>query len=531
MGFDFLKFNQSFLTRVILILLALTFVIGFGYVGGINLGGGGTGGGTAVEVNGEKVTYAQFKNLQDALRRQYTQNMDEVPQQIQDFIKFSALNNIIELKLLSQKAEELGLRVTKDELANAITGNPAFQVDGVFVGKENYSSFITQRLRQTVADFEQSYKEELLARKLISIINETAKVTDEELLNLYKTQNEKLSLNYVVFSPKDFVGSVTPGEREIEDYYKENKSDFLTEEKRKIEYTQLKVDSFIPRIKISDEELRAYYDAYTDEFKEGESILPFEEVKSRIEAKLVSKKAENAYNNFISDFSGNNIENINQIEAVSNSDEIKTSPLFTQDDTSTDLPRDVIEKAFTLTRGEVALVASDASSWLLKLEDIQSAEEKELSSVRDEITRILKERKAKEAAKVSAEESLKKFRSSNQGFAETARKLGLAVNQTKLFTRVEGPQEINSDDIALEAFQVEANEPLIKKVYESDGNFYIASLKEKKGIDKAEFEENKYSVKEREITRQRREILQGWLEDMRREAKIVPNKNLFPAQG
>lgn len=529
MGFDF---NQGIFTKGILLLLALTFVIGFGYVGGIDLGGGGTGGGTAVKVNGEKVTYAQFKNLQDALRRQYTQNMDEVPPEIQDFIKFSALNNIIELKLLSQKANELGFRVTKDELASAITTNPAFQVDGVFVGKENYSTFITRRLNQTVADFEQSYKEELLAKKLISIINESAKVTDEELLNLYKMQNEELNLNYVTFSPDDFLSSVTPDEQEIKDYYEKNKSSFLGEEKRKIEYTPVSVDSFIPNIEVSDEQLKAYYDAYTDEFKEDEKLLSYEEVKPRIEAKLTSKRAENAYNEFVSDFSGKDINNLDELAVVSGPDKIMTSPFFAQgEENNTEIPAKAAQRAFTLDKGEIALISENASSWLIKVKEIQQPMQKELSEVKEEIIRVLKEEKAENAAKVSAEETLKKFENTNQSFTQTANDLGLDVKKTDFFNRLDGPVEINSEDLNIDAFQVRENDPLIRNVYNSNGNYYITSLNEKKEINREQFEENKFSVKEREISRQKRELLKSWIEDMRSEAKIVPNKNLFPAQG
>ncbi len=530
MGFDFLDNKQNLLTRALLIMLALTFVIGFGYVGGIDLGGQGTASGTAVEVNGEKVTYAQFKNLKDSLRRQFSQNQGELPQQALDYINYTALNNLVELKLLSQKAKELGLRISDEELAKDITSNPAFQLDGVFVGKENYESFITQRLNQTVGNFEESYKDELLARKLVSIINESAKVTDEELLSLYKMKNEEVKLNYISFTAEGFINSINPNEQEINNYYQENKNSFKTEEKRKIEYLNFGPSNFESAVVVSEEELKAYYSAYTDEFKENDKVKPFEDVKKEIEKKLKETRVEKVYNEFVSGFEVSDVKSLEKLSAENSLGKVAMSEFFSRTD-SADIPKNVVDKTYSIEKNDVSIVFDNSTSWIVRLVEIQENKEKEFSEVKEEITIILKKEKAKNAARVSADETLKKVESSNNDLVKTARNLGFTVNETAFFNRTKGPSEINSEDIILESFQLSPENPLLPKVYNSGENFIIASLKEKKPIETNEFEENKFSVKEQEISRQRREILSNWLDKIRSQAKIVPNKNLFPAQG
>lgn len=529
MGFDFLENKQSLLTRGVLLLLALTFVIGFGYVGGIDLGGQGTASGTAVEVNGEKVSYAQFKNLKDSIRRQYAQNQGELPPQLIDFINYTALNNLVELKLFSQKARELGLRISDSELAESITSNPAFQVDGVFVGKENYESFIRQRLNQTVGSFERSYKDELLARKLINIINDSAKVTDEELFNLYKVQNEEIKLNYVSFEADDFVDAIKPSDQEINKYYIDNKENFKTEEKRKIEYITFSESDFESNINISEDELKAYYNAYLDEFDVEGTITPYEKAKPQIESKLKTPRVNKAYNDFVAGFSENNIESLDNISSQYSFGTVKQSDYFSRDESKT-LSNAVTNKAFLIDKGEISVVSDNSNSWIIKVVEIQPSMEKEISEVKNEIITILKNEKAKNAARVSADETLKKLQDSGKGFIERTRNLGIEVSETGFFNRLNGPSEINSKEIILESFQLDPDNPVLPKVYSSDEKFIIASLKERKEIQPQDFEENKFSVKEREVSRLRREIVENWLEDIRSQAKIVPNKSLFPAQ-
>ena len=219
MAFDILKDRQTFLTRAILLLLALTFVIGFGYVGGISIGGRGPSGGAAVEVNGEKVPVAQYFNMRDALTRRQRENTPEISGQMADFISFTAVDTLVNRKLLAQKAREIGIRVSDEELSRAITTDPAFQVDGAFVGSERYADYVSRGLNQTVSQFEEAYKERLLASKLVSVVESSVTATDEELFGLYRMDAEEIDLRYVSFSAEDYAEKLDVSGEEVEKYH------------------------------------------------------------------------------------------------------------------------------------------------------------------------------------------------------------------------------------------------------------------------------------------------------------------------
>src|SRR5919109_768440 len=100
---DFLRKREGWFTKFILIILAITFIFGFGF-GLVNFGSGGSvPQGTAAEVNGEKIPILDFYRVRDNLYRQYRQQ-GEIPEEARSFVDQLALEQLIDLKLLSQKA-------------------------------------------------------------------------------------------------------------------------------------------------------------------------------------------------------------------------------------------------------------------------------------------------------------------------------------------------------------------------------------------------------------------------------------------
>ena len=139
MSYSFFSFKNSWLTRAVLVVIAFTFILGFGYVGVINLTETGVSTGTAAEVNGEKIPIVQFYNVRENLYKQFGEGLQNIPPEAMQFFNIRALQQLVEAKLLAQKAQELGFTVSNDELSESIRTNPSFQRDGKFIGLENYN--------------------------------------------------------------------------------------------------------------------------------------------------------------------------------------------------------------------------------------------------------------------------------------------------------------------------------------------------------------------------------------------------------
>ena len=535
MSLDLIRRRHRWFTLVVLVFISVTFILGIGYFTADFGSFTGTPRGTAAEVNGEEIGLSEYYRLRDSMRRQYGQEAGELPQAAIDYINMSALNQLIDLKLLAQKAKELGFRVTDEEFNKAIHSDPAFQIDGVFVGAERYQNFIEQGLNQNVTDYENFYRERILAQKLLSFIDESIMVTDEKLFNLYNMQNEKVNLNYIEFSNADFLDSESPTKEEIEKYYERKKANMKTDELRKIRYLVLDPVNFENNVQVSDEELNAYYNAYTEEFQsEDGTTISFEEAKNDVESNLRSQRGEIIREKFLESFelSQNPERSIDQIAKENRVESISESSPFAKTQRTGDIPPLVVNKAYSQEQGSLTVVPVGASIWVIELSEISKPREKTLDETKPEIIAALKDQKSKIQARKKANETLKKIQSAkNEDIAAKVKELGFDLDETGPFTRLQRVPDINLEQLKSEAFEIDDDTTVLGKVYENNNSFYVVIFKEKISADSEDFELQKEELTQQELQTQRRDLMQKWLQNLRREAKIVPNDNLFPIQG
>lgn len=534
MNLDLIRRRHKWLTLILLVFIGGVFIFGMGsFV--TDFGGYTTGPvGTAAEVNGQDISIAEYALERENMRRQLGQGQ-ELPQAAIDIINQRALDQLIDFKLLAQKAREMGFEITNEEFNNAIHSDPSFQVDGKFVGVERYTNFIEQGLNQNLSDFENSYRERMLAQKLARFIGETVFVTDEKLLTTYNLQNEKVNLNFIEFASADFVDEEPPSDEEIQKRYESGKSNFKTDELRKIRYIVLEPDTFENRVQVSDEEIQAYYNAYPEEFKaEDGSTLPFEEAKDNVASNLKSQRAEVVRQEFLENFelSQTADTSLDQLAKENSIETINESAPFAISERTGDVPPQVVNNAYSSVKGSLSLMPVGTSIWVIELSEITEPREKTLEETKPEIIEAIKNEKSKAQARKKANEALVKLSSGNkEDMAAATKELGLTLNETGPFTRTERVPEINLEQVKNEAFKIEDGTKVLGRVYENNNNFYVVIFKEKIGADPAEFEIQKTELQEQELQIERNSVLTKWVQNLRREAKIERNPDLFPAQG
>ncbi len=530
MSYSFFSFKNSWLTRAVLVVIAFTFILGFGYVGVINLTETGVSTGTAAEVNGEKIPIVQFYNVRENLYKQFGEGLQNIPPEAMQFFNIRALQQLVEAKLLAQKAQELGFTVSDDELSESIRTNPSFQRDGKFIGLENYRNLIRQALNMSVGDFEKGYKEELLVQKVVELINNSAKITDDQLYNLYKVENENINLYYISFQPDEFSNSAEINEGEIKEYYDRNKDQFLTDEERKINYIKVNQSDFEKNIAISDDEVNSYYSSYGDEFKDDEgNVKELAEVKDEIIKNLRVKRVGSIYDNFLNTVTrSKEIGPLDKLLAENSLAEATKSEFFTSTQDTENFPIELRNKAYTLNANEVSAYNYRGDLWVFEVAEIKKQSQKSLDDSRDDITSTLKKTKGSEAAKIAADESLKKLLgNSSTSFRNLSDSFNLKVKETGLFTRAKAPAELNVEELKLDAFLLTTANPTAKKIYKSGDSYYIISLKETKNVSKVQFEQEKDTMMAQQLSRQRNELLSAWIAKIRNESEIVPNPNLI----
>ncbi len=273
--------NLKSLKPVLWIVVATFILAIFAIWGGGQFGGGGQSNNLAT-VGGEKITseeYYQtlnqrllamseeFKGLNSNLIQQLN-----IPQQI--------LEQIIQRRLLVQIGKGMGLRASKEEIRARIM--TYFERDGKFVGYREYKQILDYN-RTSVKEFERSMAQEVLLNKVVQVLTAGIAVTEEEVWEAYRKENESAKIEYLVADRGAIEVSEKPSEAEAQAYFEKNSADFRIPEKRTADYLFIRGDDLKAEISVEDPEIAKYYQDNIAQFTEPEKIkvsriyLPFAE--------------------------------------------------------------------------------------------------------------------------------------------------------------------------------------------------------------------------------------------------------------
>ena len=112
----------------------------------------------------------------DALRAKGT----DVDDAMMSRLKREMLNDLMIEEMLSLKADELGLKVTNDELSRDIRSTPAFQRGGQF-DQDVYFQQVRAIFRENPQEYERSRRKSIKSNRLKQLLYRVAKVTPAEV--------------------------------------------------------------------------------------------------------------------------------------------------------------------------------------------------------------------------------------------------------------------------------------------------------------------------------------------------------------
>ncbi|MBI4208456.1 MAG: SurA N-terminal domain-containing protein [Deltaproteobacteria bacterium] len=269
----------SWVVKVILIAIALSFVIGFMLLPELRQALTGKLDSTvAAKVGDEKIplseyqrayqnTLAQFKELfKDGLQDQMIQQLN---------LKQQVIQQMVDRRLLIQEALNLDLTVTDEELKESIynyevQGEKIFMDETGWFDRERYIQ-IVEASGLSVGEFEESFRQDLLAEKIRQVILEPIQVIDSEVRDQYRLDNEKVNLRYVVINPSAVEIGKT-ADAELLAFYDKDKAQWVTGERRKVDYLLISPATLREKIEISDAEIKTYYSEHRKDYESPEEI-------------------------------------------------------------------------------------------------------------------------------------------------------------------------------------------------------------------------------------------------------------------
>jgi peptidyl-prolyl cis-trans isomerase D len=485
----------SWMLRGILILVALTFISWGGY--SLIREKKET---YAAKVNGEVIDMkdyvqayqAMVKQYRDALGASFNEKMAEDLR-----LRERALDNLVTQVLMIQEAKRLRLDVSNDELRASIESIPYFQTGGQF-DRRNYERFLRSNW-MSAEDFERLQRDRLLTAKVVNLIRfNGGKLSEDETLEFYRFENERLNLNFIKISPEAYKGQVTVNEIDEKDYYQKHQEEFRIPSSARVQYLLFRPSDFEGKVQVTSEEVQRFYDRQKDAFKTPKRVKAREillEVSAEDNADQIEAKKKRA-------------EEILE-EAKRTQDFAALAKKYSQSATASKggemgwIQEGTLEPSlqaalFALKPGEVSgLVKGGPGFYIFKADEVVEERQKSLEEVREQIAQGLKRDKARKAASRSADDAFYAvFR--NRDLETYAKEKGLPIKTTSLFKEGDELPELGRNPaFQSAAFALKVGE--ISAVVDIPPNFYILKLLEKKESRVPPLEEVRNTVRQKVV--------------------------------
>ena len=314
----------------------------------------------------------QQRNLQQQLGAAYSQEIDDV-------LKQTLLDSMINEKLIENFADSLDIVTLDQEVRSIIQSNPSFQVDGIF-SEERYNQLLRLNSYTPIA-YEiaqsKSLKRDQIKRNL-SNSGFLSTIQVDQLNNLASQQRE---VSYIALTTDKYEDQISISQSEISDFFNANKMSFIEGRRVKVDFVELSLENVDEPENPDEETLKSLFDENSElysnpEKRRAQHILVDDETLAN---DLLNQIKEGA------DFA--ELARVNSQDTSSN-EEGGDLGLFEKDLMGAEFD----EATFSMNIGDVSDVVSTDYGYfhIIKLTEIQSETAQSFEAVREQLLALNK---------------------------------------------------------------------------------------------------------------------------------------------
>lgn len=413
---------------------------------------------TAVaDVNGEEIALSTFEQAFQSERSRMEAQLGDAFNQLASSEEYlssfrdSVLTRLINDKLLEQKSQELGIRVSDSELRKTILNMNEFSVGGQF-NNDRYQAILLQA-GFSAEEFRTYMRSQLTRQQFSNAVLSSEFALESEASQFLSIQNETRDTRSLELDIESFKEGIEILDQETSDYYQANLAQFDTEEKVSVQYVEVKVDDFMADAIVDDEQIELYYEEQQNVYrtekqvKASHILLEFAEdeaaAKEKAESLLASLRdgqdfAELAKAESHDTFSGENGGDLDWFGTG-------------------EMDPDFEAAAFALSNiGDLSdVVRSEFGFHIIKLTDLKDESIQPLEEVRDDIVQSLKREEA-EREFFEMQESMGQLAFEvSDSLEDVAALMDMEVKETALFTRIFPPAPFDNSNLLIQAFSDE----------------------------------------------------------------------------
>lgn len=405
-------------------------------------------------VNGNDISAPALENAYRNERARMESQMGEAFNQLAanpDYMKQfrrGVLDRLIDQALIDDKARSLGLRVSDEQIKQAIVAMPEFAENGKF-SNDRYLQLI-RRAGMTPEMFRDSLRQDMVRQQLMGAVLGSEFALKGEAEQLDRLYNQTRDLRLIRLAASAYVDGIEVSDAEVEQFYKASSARFMNDETVKVDYLLLDAANLGKNIKVTEQDAQDYYDQHQDLFQRPERrqvahiLIPFgkdeKAAEQKAEAVLAKAKAGD-------DFAA--------LAKADSSDTFSAKKGGELDWFEKGVMDPAFEKAaFALAKaGDLsAVVKSPFGFHIIKLLGVEPAKTKPFVDVMSDTIARLQSEKAKEQFFAEQQKMADSSFENPDSLDLTAEAMGLQVQSTGYFSQADAPAPLNDPKVLSVAF-------------------------------------------------------------------------------
>lgn len=319
-------------------------------------------------------TFEQERQKLNGLAGGYISPKKAVEMGLADRVVEQQINALIN----EQVKESLGLIASNAAVQKYVEKNPAF-ADALGQFDKNLFYAYLRQMKMSESELAEKLQNELAMQHLVYAVKSIAYATEKSAKILYKYQNEKRDVSALLIESDKIQLKEKPTEEELKEYFEAYSDQFISPEYRTFNVVRLTPEMMLDRVQVSDEEINAVYDEQKNQYmtpeKRAVSQMRFE-TEEAARSTLQGLTAEN--------FARTAVDKLGQTSEQTDFGYIVREELL----------EELVEPVFTASRNQIIGPVQSPLGWhVLLVRDIQAAKTLPEKEIRAKIKASLAQEK------------------------------------------------------------------------------------------------------------------------------------------
>lgn len=427
------QFREFANKKIVKWLFAIFLVIPFGMFGIDFYFRQPVGGDTMATVGAAHIGQLEFdqavRQQADVYRQQFRGQFDPSIMESPE-MRAAVLDKLILERLVSAGADRAGIRVSDKELARLIAAEPVFQVGGKF-DKQRYE-LVAKSQGLSPIGLDERLRQEYRERQFRSSIADTAFVPRATLDGFIKLSEQTREVSVVNLTPDVYLSKVKVTPEQVKAYYDSHAAEFTTPEQVRLEYVEMSLDAVAAKTVVGEEDVKRAYDEQVKAGKLGQQeerrashiLIALKPDAKEADAKAAETKAREIAERVRR--SPSSFAEVAQKESQDPGSAAQGGDLgfFSRGA----MVKAFEDAAFAAKKNEIiGPVKSDFGYHVLRVTDVKPAKVKSLAETRPEIEAALKKQSAARTFAESAEAFSNMVYEQSTSLKPAAEKFGLQI--------------------------------------------------------------------------------------------------------